>query len=153
MRGAGDIGALRDAFATEKLSAFHSLQTFSANRGPCRLRAMRRNRGRLVHATMTTFKHPSFQDRVGQAADAKKRALEQLRLRPEPDEKKLAERKAADARRQALQAERSVAKKAATEAAAQSKAQAAAEAAPSVPTEAKRKAARDARYAARKARR
>jgi hypothetical protein len=102
---------------------------------------------------MSTFKHPSFQDRVGQAADAKERALEHLRLRPEPDEKKLAERKAASARRQALGAEKSIVKKAAAKAAAQSKAKAAAEAAASVPTEAERKAARDARYAARKARR
>ena len=102
---------------------------------------------------MTTFKHPSFQERVGQAADAKERALEQLRLRPEPDEKKLAEGKAASARRQELQAEKSIAKKAAAEAAAQSKAKAAAKAAAPVPSEAERKAGRDARYAARKARR
>ena len=102
---------------------------------------------------MTSFKSPSFQDRVGQAANAKEKALEQLRLRPEPDEKKLAERKAAGERRQAAQAEKSVAKKAAIEAAARAKAEAAAKAAAPVPTEAERKAARDARYAARKARR
>lgn len=104
-------------------------------------------------ATMTSFKHPSFQDRVGQAADAKEKALEQLRLRPEPDEKIVAQRKAAGARRQAAQAEKSIAKKAAAEATAQSKANAAAKAAAPVLTEAERKAARDARYAARKARR
>lgn len=103
-------------------------------------------------ATMTSFKHPSFQDRVGQAADAKERALEQLRLRPKPDETKVAERKAASARRQALQVDRSIAKKAALEATAQSKAKAKAKAAAPVPSEAERKAARDARYAARKAR-
>ena len=102
---------------------------------------------------MTTFKHPTFQDRAGQAAAAKKRALEQLRLRPEPDQEKVAQRKAAAERRQAAQADRSAAKKAAAEAAAQSKAEAAAKAAVPVPTEAERKAARDARYAARKARR
>jgi hypothetical protein len=101
---------------------------------------------------MSSFKHPSFQDRVSQAADAKEKALEQLRLRPQPDEKKLADRKASAARRQTVQAEKSAAKKEAAEAAAESKAKAAAKAAAAVPTEAERKAARDARYAARKAR-
>ena len=102
---------------------------------------------------MTSFKHPSFQDRVGQAADAKERALEQLRRRHEPDENKVAERKAASVRRQAREAEKSTVKKAAAEAAALSKAKAAAKAAAPVPSEAERKTARDARYAARKARR
>ena len=104
-------------------------------------------------AIMTSFKHPSFQERAGQAADAKARALEQLRLRPEPDENKMADRKAASARRQALQADKLIAKKAAAETKAQSKAKTAAKAATPVPSEAERKAARDARYAARKARR
>ncbi len=102
---------------------------------------------------MTSFKDPSFQDRVGQSAGAKKEALEQLRLRPEPDEKTVAARKAASARREAAQAEKSVAKKAAAEDAAQAKAEAAAKAAAPGPSEAERKAARDARYAARKRRR
>ena len=102
---------------------------------------------------MGSFKYPSFQDRAGQAADAKQKALEQLRLRPEPDEKMVAERKASGERREAAQAAKSVAKKSAAEAAAQAKAKAAAKAAAPVPTEAERKAARDARYAARKARR
>ena len=102
---------------------------------------------------MTSFKHQSYQDRVSQAADAKDRALEQLRLRPKPDEKKMAERKAASTRRQALQAEKSTAKKTALEATARSKAKAKAQAAAPVPSEAELKAARDARYAARKARR
>lgn len=102
---------------------------------------------------MTAFKDPSFQHRTGQSADAKKKALEQLRLRPEPDEKKVAERKAAGARRQAAEAQKAVTKKAAAEAAAQAKAEAAAKAATPGPTEAERKAARDARYAARKNRR
>ena len=106
---------------------------------------------------MTSFKQPSFQERVRQAADAREKALERLRLRPEPDEKMVAQRKAAGERRQAAQAEKASAKKAASEAAteaeAQSKAKAAAKAAAPVPTEAERKAARDARYAARKARR
>jgi hypothetical protein len=106
--------------------------------------------------TMTSFKQPSFQERVGQAADAKEKALEQLRLRPEPDEKMVAQRKAAGEQRQAAQVEKANAKKAAAEtaaeAAAESKAKAAAKAAAPVPTEAERKAARDVRYAARKAR-
>jgi Family of unknown function (DUF6481) len=101
---------------------------------------------------MTSFKHPSFQDRVGQAAAEKKKALEQLRLRPEPDQEMVAHRKAAGARREAAQAEKAAMKKAAASAAAQSKANAKAKAAAPVPTEADRKAARDARYAARQAR-
>ena len=103
-------------------------------------------------ALMTSFKQPSFQDRVGQAAGAKEKALEQLRLRPEPDEKIAAQRKAVAARRQAAQAEKSAEKKEVALAAAQSKARAAAKAAAPIPTEAERKAARDARYAARKSR-
>lgn len=102
---------------------------------------------------MSSFKQPSFQDRAGQAAAAKNKALEQLRLRPEPDEEMMAGRKAAAERRQAAQAKSSAAKKAAAEAATKAKAEAAAKAAVPVPTEAERKAARDARYAARKARR
>jgi hypothetical protein len=102
---------------------------------------------------MTSFKHPSYQDRVGQAAAAKQKALEQLRLRPDADPDKMAERKAAADRRAAGRAEKSAAKKAEAAAAAQSKADALAKAARPVPSEAERKAARDARYAARKARR
>jgi hypothetical protein len=102
---------------------------------------------------MTSFKQPSFQERVDQAAEAKGKALDQLRLRPEPDKQMVAQRKAASERRQAAQAEKASVKKAAAAAAATSKAKAAAKAAAPVPTEAERKAARDARYAARKARR
>lgn len=65
----------------------------------------------------------------------------------------MAERKAASIRREALQADKSTAKKAALEDAARAKAKAKAKAAAPVPSEAERKAARDARYAARKARR
>jgi hypothetical protein len=103
--------------------------------------------------TMASFKNPSFQDRARQAAEAKERALNQLRLRPDPDEEIVAQRKAAGERREAVQAEKAVAKKAAAEAAAESKAKAKAKATAPVPTEAERKAARDARYAARQARR
>lgn len=102
---------------------------------------------------MTSFKHPSFQDRVGQASAAKKKALEQLRLRPELDEETVAQRKAAGTRREAAQAEKAAAKKTAADAAAQSKAKAKAMAAAPAPTEADRRAARDARYAARQTRR
>jgi hypothetical protein len=101
---------------------------------------------------MTSFKHPSFQDRVGQAAAEKEKALERLRLKPEPDEETVAKRKAAGARRDVAQAEKAAVKKAAAHAAAQSKAKAKAEAAAPLRTEADRKAARDARYAARQAR-
>jgi hypothetical protein len=101
-----------------------------------------------------SFKNPSYQDRVGQSADAKKKALEQLRLRPPRDEKVVAERKAAELRRQTAKAEKTVAKNAAARAEADSKAEAAAKAAATpVPTDAERKTARDARYAARKNRR
>ncbi len=102
---------------------------------------------------MTSYKDSSFQDRLGQSAGAKKNALEQLRTRPEPDEKTAAARKAVSARRAAAAAEKSIARKAAAEAAAQTEAKAAAKAAEPIPTEADRKAARDARYAARKSRR
>jgi hypothetical protein len=98
---------------------------------------------------MPSYKNPSFQDRVGQAAEAKKKALEQLRLRPLPDEKIVAERKAAEARRQKAKADKAEAKKAAAQAASDLKAEVATNAAPET-TEADRKAARDARYAARK---
>ena len=102
-----------------------------------------------------SFKDPSFQDRIGSAADAKKKALEQLRSRPPVDEKALAERQAKRAERDARDAEKAAAKKAAQQAAKDSKAEeAAAKAAiPPPPTEEERKAARDAKYAARKARR
>jgi hypothetical protein len=108
---------------------------------------------KMSTATMTSFKNPSFQDRARQAADAKEKALDQLRLRPDPDEEIVALRKAAGARREGVQAKKAAAKKAAAEAAAKAKGKARARAAAPVPTEAERKAARDARYAARQARR
>ncbi len=101
-----------------------------------------------------SFKEPSFQDRIGSAADAKKKALEQLRSRPPIDEKVLAERQARRLERETRDAEKAAAKQAARQAAIDSDAAAAASKAaiPPPPTEAERKAARDARYAARKAR-
>jgi hypothetical protein len=102
-----------------------------------------------------SYKDPSFQDRIGRAAEAKKKALEQLRSRPPLDPAVLAERKAASERREAEKADRLAAKKTAkqavTEAAAADAAAKAAVSAP--PTEAELKAGRDARYAARKKRR
>ncbi len=101
-----------------------------------------------------SFKDPSFQDRIGSAAQARGKALEQLRSKPPLDDQVVAERQAARAERERKEAEKSAAKKAAQQAAKDAKlAEAAAKAAvPPPPTEAERKAARDARYAARKAR-
>jgi hypothetical protein len=101
---------------------------------------------------MTSFRDPSFQERVGRAADAKKKALEQLRSRPPVDPAVAAERKAASDRREAAKADKSAARKEARQAAIDATAAkaAAAAAAPAPPTEAERKAGRDARYAARK---
>lgn len=98
-----------------------------------------------------SFKNPTYQDRVGQAADAKQKALEQLRQKPPRDEKVAAERIAAAQKRDAAKAEKAVAKKTAVAAAATAKA--AEEAANAPLSEADKKAARDARYAARKKRR
>ncbi len=97
---------------------------------------------------MSGFKNPSFQDRIGSAAEAKNKALEQLRAKPAPDEKVLAERQARRSERDARAAEKAEAKKAAKAA------EAAAQAAVPAPlTDEEKKAARDAKYAARKARR
>jgi hypothetical protein len=104
---------------------------------------------------MRSFKDPSFQDRIGSAAEAKKKALDNLRSRPPVDEKLVAERQAARLKREAAAEEKRAARKAADQAAREAKAaeqEAQAAAASAAPTEAERKAARDARYAARKSR-
>ena len=103
---------------------------------------------------MSSFRAPSFQDRIKSASEAKKKALKQLQTRPEVDEKLAAERLAKSVARQARDDQRAAEKKEAQQAAKAAKAaKAAAKAAtPAVRTEAERKAARDARYAARKAR-
>ncbi len=98
---------------------------------------------------MKSYKDPSFQDRVGRAAEAKQKALDRLRAKPPLDEKVAAERQAARLRRETAEAEKRAAKKAAQEEQAAATAAKAA-AAPKPPTEAELKAARDARYAARK---
>jgi len=96
----------------------------------------------------------TFQDRAAQAAEAKQKALEQLKSRPPVDEKLAAERIAAGEQRAAAKAEKAAAKKAerkaSDEAATADTAARAAAAAPK--SEAELKAARDARYAKRKAR-
>jgi hypothetical protein len=102
-----------------------------------------------------SYKDPSFQDRMGAAAEAKKKALEKLRAKPKVDEAVLEERRAAQARREAAAEEKRAAKQAAREQAEAEKAEAAAREAAAVVTpksEAELKAARDARYAARKSR-
>jgi hypothetical protein len=103
---------------------------------------------------MKSYKDPSFQDRMGRAAEAKKKALDRLRAKPPVDEAVLAERQAARARREEAEAAKREARKAekaqAAEAAKAALDAAAAAAPPPPPTEAERKLARDARYAARK---
>lgn len=113
---------------------------------------------------MKSFKDPSFQDRVGRAADAKQKALDQLKAKPPVDPQLLAERAAARQAKEAAQAEKRAAKLAAEQEARDAKAAVAAEAerlrlleeeqrkaAEVKPkTEAEKKAERDARYAARK---
>ena len=89
----------------------------------------------------------SFQDRIGNAAAAREKALAKLRARPPVDPKVAAERIERQAQRAARDAEKAQAKRAAREAEAAAKAAAA-----PPPTDEQRKAARDAKYAARKAR-
>lgn len=111
---------------------------------------------------MKSYKDPSFQDRTDRAAQAKQKALDNLRQKPPVDEKLAAERQAARLSREAAAAEKRAAKKAAEQAAKEAKqAQASAakaenaqKASASAPprTEAEMKLARDARYAARKSR-
>jgi len=104
---------------------------------------------------MKSFKDSTFQDRMARAAEAKQKALDQLRAKPPVDAAVLAERRAARLAREHAQAEKRAAmqaakKKAALEAEELAKAKAAEVRA--APTEAERKAARDERYAARKKR-
>jgi len=88
----------------------------------------------------------TFKDRAAQAAEARRKALEQYKARPPVDEQRAAERLAAAQQRDAAKAEKAAAKKAEREA----QAPAPKPAEPAPPTEAERKAARDAKYAARK---
>lgn len=103
---------------------------------------------------MTSFKDPSYQDRIARAAEAKQKALDQLKARPAADPAALAERQVARAAREAAQSGKRDADKAAkaeAQAAAQTRA-AETKALAAGPTEEERKLARDARYAARKSR-
>jgi hypothetical protein len=107
---------------------------------------------------MKGYREPSYQDRMGRAADAKQKALERLKAKPVLDEATLAARRAASLARAAVQAEKRAARKAAHEEEAAHKAARADEAAVRaeeneggrIPTDEERKAMRDARYAARK---
>ncbi|MEA3015703.1 MAG: hypothetical protein QOI38_425 [Sphingomonadales bacterium] len=99
-------------------------------------------------------KGDSYQDRVGRAAEAKKKALDQLRAKPALDPEAAAARSAEREARDAARAEkREAAAAAKAEAKARADEAAAARAPAPQPTEEERKAARDARYAARKSRR
>ena len=108
---------------------------------------------------MKSFKDSSFDNRAAQAAEAKQKALDRLRSRPPIDPAVLAERQAAQLKREAAENEKRAARKAAEQAAKDEKAAQAAAAAAKLAavkperTEEERKLARDARYAARKARR
>ena len=89
----------------------------------------------------------SFQDRIGNAAAAREKALGKLKARPPLDPKVVAERVERQAQRDARVVEKAEAKRAARAAEAAAKAAVA-----PPPTEEERKAARDAKYAARKSR-
>ncbi|HMG47831.1 MAG TPA: DUF6481 family protein [Allosphingosinicella sp.] len=109
---------------------------------------------------MRAYQGPSYQDRVGRAAEAKQKALDRLKGRPAVDEATLAVRREAGAAREAAQAERRAARQAERDEGAAHRAARADEAAVRaeeneggrIPTEEERKAMRDARYAARKSR-
>lgn len=122
---------------------------------------------------MAGFKLPDFKERADLSRDAKQKALEKLRAKPPVDEAVLAERLAAQERKDAAAAEKrrlkaeqleqEKAERAArvAEAKAAAEAEAAAAALAAMPKErpkpvvdeALKKALRDAKYAARKARR
>ncbi len=111
---------------------------------------------------MAAYKEPSFQERTALARQTRAKALKQLAERPAVDEAVVAQRQAARIAREAAEAEKRAARKAAILQAKADKlaAAAAAAAAAAVPappekpalSEAERKAARDERYAARKQR-
>jgi hypothetical protein len=105
---------------------------------------------------MASYKDPGFQERTALAQQARLKALQQLQNKPAADEAVIAERRAAQLKREAAEEAKRAAKRAAME---QAKADKLAKklaqaerisAAPAELTEAEKKAARDARYAARK---
>ena len=117
---------------------------------------------------MKSYKDPTFQYRVGSAAQAKQKALDRLKAKPPVDEAVVAEKKAKAEAKEAAEVEKRAAKLAAKLAAEAEKkrleeeeaarlaeeaeaARLAAEAAkPKQLTPEEKKAIRDARYAARK---
>jgi|SRR4051794_40580323 len=99
---------------------------------------------------MALFKDPSLQDRLSRAADAKQKALDNLRAKPPIDESTAAKQHATSIKREAAASEKRDARKAAQQAEKEAKAAAKLAAIKPVRTEAELKAARDARYAARK---
>lgn len=108
---------------------------------------------------MTAYRAPDFKERAALSREAKQKALDKLRARPAPTEEELAERKAAQLKREEAEAAKRAARAAEKKAAAEARALAAEEAARAaeaaiVPakSEAEKKAERDARYAARKTR-
>ena len=103
---------------------------------------------------MKSYKESGFHDRVSRAAEAKAKALEQFRARPNLSDDAVAARVEQVRRRDAAAAANRAARKATAQAAKDEKSAAAAKRAAikAPPTEAERKAARDARYAARKKR-
>jgi hypothetical protein len=102
---------------------------------------------------MKDYRNPSFQERVGRAAEAKQKAIDALKARPVPDEATLAARREAALAREAAQAEkRAAASRAKAEAEAARGADAAQAEAAHLSAAEERKRARDAKYAARKAR-
>lgn len=108
---------------------------------------------------MASYKEPSFEDRAAAQRDARQKALDKLKAKPQADPETVAARLAAAAQREAAELARREARRAemaeAKAAKAAAKVAAAELAAASIKpelTDAERKAARDAKYAARKQR-
>jgi hypothetical protein len=102
---------------------------------------------------MAAYKEPSFQERTALAQQAREKALAKLAAKPALDPAIVAERKAASLAREAAEAEKRAARKAAIAQAKADKIEAAKVPPPLAgPTEEELKAARDERYAARKKR-
>lgn len=102
---------------------------------------------------MKAYQGPSYQDRVGRAAEAKQKALDALKARPVMDEAARTARRDAGLARDAARAAKRAAAVAAKDEADRARAADAEQAeAGRVSSEEAGKAARDARYAARKSR-
>ena len=149
-------------------------EAFGFSRAPCETRlscrgvAVRCVREGSRRIGMKGFKEKTFSDRLQEAADARKAALERFKARPAPDDPEVVRRREERLRIAAAREERAAARKAEKEAEAAARAER--EAIERTEREARerreaieklirdaaeaaeRKAARDARYAARKAR-